>query len=246
MLHRRLITPTVFLALVALSGCAAGPVAGPPRSASAGPTELAATTGVYTCDDVATLDTVAGALAPADESMPTPVAATQPGMALTEYAVPSHLVWPAVDLVEREPACTGALKSQGSAMALGVDALDYEICDSSSMDPIWFDRYVTQTARVFTCYVDAAGVNGTSITVGYDLASIVDTMISTPDSQAALPQIALEGAVDGEHAVQICTDTSSYCTVIFSLGQSAYQVESRTDAVAVAVAVSEAIIAQAR
>ena len=42
--------------------------------------------------------------------------------------------------------------------------------------------------------------------------------------------------------MQICADTSSFCTVIFSLGQSAYQVESRTDAVAVAVA----IIAQAR
>lgn len=67
-------------------------------------------------------------------------------------------------------------------------------------------------------------------------------MISTSDRQAALPQIALEGAVDSEHAVQICTDTASYCTVIFSLGQSAYQVDSRTDTVVVA----EAITAQAR
>ena len=139
MLRRSLITPTVFLAIVALSGCSAAPVAGPPESASAAPAEPAAVTGVYI------------------------------------------------------------------RMALGVDALDYEIYDSSTMDPIWFDRYVTQTAGVFTCCVDAAGVNGTFITVGYDLARIVDTRIS-------------------------------------SLGQSAYQVESRTDAVAVA----EAIIAQAR
>ncbi|MDJ0337101.1 hypothetical protein [Cryobacterium sp. PH31-O1] len=367
MLRSTLIMPTVVLALVALSGCAAEPVAEPPVSASAAPTESAAS--VYTCDDIAANDDIATALAPADGTQPSPVAATRPGMTLTDYAVPSlgglscswrvgaaagspleypadsdwayltvkvmpdgaaswapsalgdgpadplvdiggieaatgcgdpgcfisapvgdawveifastiffgigeghfggltadailaqmkplavsvftaltdaassQLVWPAVDLVEREPACTGALKAQGVAMALGVDSLEYEIYDSSTMDPIWFDRYVTQSAGLFTCYVEAAGVSGTSITVGYDLAGIVDTMISEPDTAAALPQIVLQGAVDGEHAVKICTDTSSFCTVIFSLGQSAYQVESRTDAVAVA----EAIIAQAR
>lgn len=161
--------------------------------------------------------------------------------ALTD-ADPSQLVWPAVDLVDREPACTGALKSQGVAMALGVDSLEYEIFDSSPIDPIYFDGYVSQRAGMFSCSVRAAGVMGTSISVGYGLGGVVDAMVSTPDAQAALPSIALEGAVDGEHAVQVCADTSSWCTVIFSLGQSAYQVESRTDAVAVA----EAIIAQAR
>ncbi|WP_104191051.1 hypothetical protein [Cryobacterium sp. Y82] len=369
MLRRSLITPTVFLAIVALSGCAAEPVAGPPTSASAAPTEPAAVTGVYTCDDVATLDTLAGALAPADGSRPTPVAATQPGMALTEYAVPAlgglscswrvgtaagspleypadsdwaylsvkivpggadswapyalgdgpadtlidiggiesasgcgdpgcfisapvgdawveiamttiffgigeghfggmtsdailaqmeplaasvftaltdaeprQLVWPSVDLVEREPACTGALKSQGIAMALGVDSIEYEVFDSSSTGPIWFGGFVAKRAGLFTCSAHAGGGAGASIIVGYDLAGIVDTMVSEPDTSTALQQIVLEGAVDGERAVQICTDTGSYCTVIFSLGQSAYQVDSQSDAVAVA----EAIIAQAR
>lgn len=51
-------------------------------------------------------------------------------------------------------------------IGIGVDSLDYEIYDSSTKDPIWFDRYVTQTAGVCTRDVDAAGVNGTSITVG--------------------------------------------------------------------------------
>ena len=87
----------------------------------------------------------------------------------------------------------------------------------------------------------AAGILGTSVTVGYDLAGLVDTMVSTPDSQA-LPTVALEGAVEGEHAVQICSDLTPFCIVIFSLGQSAYQVESNSDTVAIA----EVIIAEAR
>ena len=115
---------------------------------------------------------------------------------------PSQLVWPAADLTHREPACTGALTSQGIGMALGVDSLDYEIFDSATIDPIYFDGYVSQRAGLFTCSVQAEGILSTSITVGHDLAGIVDTMIRVPDSQ----------------------------------------VESRTDAVAVA----EAIITQAR
>jgi hypothetical protein len=157
-------------------------------------------------------------------------------------AEPGRLAWPRVDPVEREPACTGALQSQGVAMALGVDSLEYEIFDSTMTGPIYFDGYVAQTAGMFTCYVHADGILGTSITVGNGLGGIVDTLVSAPDTQAGLPPIVLEGAVDGEHAVQICAESSAYCTVIFSLGESAYQVESRTDAVAVA----EAIIAQAR
>jgi hypothetical protein len=371
MLRRTLITPTVFLALVALTGCTAQPSAEPSASATAAPTAAGPTaaTSLYTCDDLASLDDVAHALVSFDGTVPTPVAAIQPSTTLTDYAVPaigglscswrvgaaagnpveysaaadwayltvqvvpggadswapyalgdgpadtltdidgrkaatgcgdpgcfvsapvgdawveiamntiwfgidegrfagmptdailaqlepfaasvftaltdadpSQLVWPAVDLVERDPACTGALKPQGVAMALGVDSLEYEIFDSSTSDPIYFDAYVAQRAGIFSCSVRAAGVMGTSISVGYGLGGVVDTMVSTPDAQAALPAIALEGAAVGERAVQVCADTSGWCTVIFSLGQSAYQVESRTDAVAVA----EAIIAQAR
>ncbi|TFD55182.1 hypothetical protein E3T55_01815 [Cryobacterium frigoriphilum] len=370
MLRRSLITPTIFLALVALSGCAIEPVAGPSGSASATPTGQASVEGsTYTCPHLATLDAVAGALAPADGPMPIPVVATQPAMTLSDYAVtalggldcswrvgkaagspldypadsdwaylsvkvvpggadswaphalgdgpadtlttiggiesatgcgdpgcfisapvgdawveitmstiffgiseghfggmtsdailaqmepfaasvftaltkaePGQLVWTGVDLTPREPACTGALKSQGIASALGVDSIEYEVFDSSSDGPIWFDKFVAQRAGLFTCSAQSADGAGASITVGYDLAGIVDTMVSQPDTSTALRQIALEGAIDGEAAVQICTDTSSYCTVIFSLGQSAYQVDSRTDAAAVA----EAIIAQAR
>lgn len=371
MLRRTVTLPTVVLALIALAGCTAEPAATPTAepTASAGAAPAHEATGTYTCDHLAPLETVAGALTPAEGSVPTPVLATQPGMTLSEYAVPAlggldcswrvgaaagspleyprdsdwaylsvkvvpggaaawapyalgdgpadtltritgiesasgcgdpgcfisapvgdawveiamstiffgigeghfggmtsdailaqmeplaayvftalteaepgQLDWPAVDLVDRDPACTGALKSQGMATALGVDAIDYEIFDSSSTGPIWFDGYVAQRAGLFTCSVRADGVFGTSITVGYDLAGSVDTMLARPDTSTAFQRIALEGAVDGEQAVQICTDTSSYCTVIFSLGQSAYQVESRTDAVAVA----EMIIAQAR
>ncbi|SDN16250.1 hypothetical protein SAMN05216368_10449 [Cryobacterium flavum] len=157
-------------------------------------------------------------------------------------AEPSQVAWPAVALTPREPACTGALKPQGIAMALGVDSLEYEIFDSSNMNPVYFDGFVSQAAGLFRCDVRADGVLGTSIHVGYGLAGIVDTMITEPDSQAALSPIVLEGAVEGEHAVQVCADPSGYCTVIFSLGESAYSVES----VSQAVAVAEAIIAQAR
>ena len=85
----------------------------------------------------------------------------------------------------------------------------------------------TATASAYTCD---------------DIATLdnVAAVFVTADGQAALPPGAPEGAVEGEHAMQISADTSSFCTVIFSLGQSAHQVESRTDAVAVA----EAVIAQ--
>ena len=168
--------------------------------------------------------------------------------ALTD-AQPGQLVWPTVDLVTHESDCTRALGSQGIATALGVDSLEYEV-RSPANGLTYFENYVAQRAGVFHCDVDAAGVPvdliaagvlGTSVTVGYDLAGLVDTMVSTPDSQA-LPTIALEGAVEGEHAVQICADNTTFCIVIFSLGQSAYQVESTSDTVAIA----EAIIAHTR
>ncbi|KGJ79259.1 hypothetical protein GY21_05530 [Cryobacterium roopkundense] len=170
--------------------------------------------------------------------------------ALTD-AHPGQLVWPAVDLVEREPDCTGALGSQGIATALGVDSLEYEVRSQSTVGTTYFDNYVAQRSGVFSCSVQvdgvpvdliAAGLLGTSVTVGYDLAGLIDTMVSTPDSQAALPTVALKGAVEGEHAVQICTDITHFCIVFFSLGQSAYQVQSNSDTVAIA----EAIIAEAR
>ncbi|TFD53490.1 hypothetical protein E3T43_13700 [Cryobacterium sp. Hh7] len=168
--------------------------------------------------------------------------------ALTD-AQPGQLVWPAVELVERESDCTGALGSQGIATALGVDSFEYEVWPVASGSTS-FENYVAQRAGVFRCGVRAdgvpvdlmaAGIPGTSVMVGYDLAGLVDTMVSTPDSQA-LPTIALKGAVEGEHAVQICSDIGPFCIMIFSLGQSAYQVESNSDTVAIA----EAIIAHTR
>jgi len=156
-------------------------------------------------------------------------------------AAPSQLAWPASDVTKREPACTGALKPQAIAMALGIAPFEYEVYDTNTA-PKYFDGYVNQRAGFFTCYVQADGAQGTSITVGYDLAGIVDTMIDARDTEAALPQVTLEGAISGEHAVQVCADTSTWCTVIFSLGNAAYRVESRNNALAVA----EAVIAQAR
>ncbi|MDJ0377953.1 hypothetical protein [Cryobacterium sp. PH31-L1] len=367
MLRRTLILPTVFLALVALSGCAVDPV--PEPSATTTPTTTpAAATSPLNCDDIAAPGDIANIFVDSAGTVPTPVAATQPSTFLVEYAVsalgglscswrvgtaagnpmdhqsdsdwaylsvkvlpdaadswapsdagngpadpltsiggieaatgcgdpgcfisapvgdawveitmsldsfgtrderfdgmtsdeivaqmtplaasvystltdaePSQLAWPAVDLTPREPACTGALKPQGIAMALGVGSIEYEIFDSSNMNPVYFDGFVSESAGIFRCDVRGDGVLGTYIHVGYGLAGIVDTMIPEPDSQAALTPIVLEGAVDGEHAVQVCAD-SGYCTVIFSLGESAYSVES----VSQAVAVAEAIIAQAR
>ena len=168
--------------------------------------------------------------------------------ALTD-AQPGQLVWSAVDLVEREPDCSRALGSEGIATALGVDSLEYEVW-SATNGSTSFESYVAQQSGVFRCGVRAdgvpvdlmaAGIPGTSVMVGYDLAGLVDTMVSTPDSQA-LPTIALEGAVEGEHAVQICSDITPFCIMLFSLGQSAYQVSSNSDTVAIA----EAIIAEVR
>ena len=51
-------------------------------------TPTAAEASVYTCDDLATIDDVAKIFVTADGTVPTPVAATQPAMTLTAYAVP--------------------------------------------------------------------------------------------------------------------------------------------------------------
>ena len=65
--------------------------------------------------------------------------------ALTD-AQPGQLGWPAVELVElveREPDCTGALGSQGIASSLGIDSFEYEVRSSSS-GSTYFDNYVAQ------------------------------------------------------------------------------------------------------
>ena len=74
MLRRSLITPTVLLAVLVLSGCTVGtPVEASP---SVAPTPVAAS--AYTCDDIAALDDVAPVFATADGTAPTPVVAIQP------------------------------------------------------------------------------------------------------------------------------------------------------------------------
>ena len=169
--------------------------------------------------------------------------------ALTD-AQPGQLAWPAVDLVEHEPDCTAALGSQGIADALGVDSFDYEIWSQQHITSTYFENYVAEQSGTFQCAVQpdglpadliADGLMGTSVTVGYDLAGLVDTMVARPDTRA-LPTIALHGAIAGEQAVQMCSELTPFCVLIFSLGQSAYQVESNRDTVAIA----EAIIAETR
>lgn len=163
------------------------------------------------------------------------------GSALTavSQARPAQLEWPALAPQLREPACGPELTSQGVARALGLTEVKYELTEFPDEQ---FAAYAPHAVGLFTCTVTNGPANATSITVGRNLAATVNALAGQPDMTTGLKHVTLDGSVKGEHAMLACADAGGYCSLLFSLNGSAYQVESRADVVAVA----EAIIAQSR
>ena len=177
-------------------------------------------------------------------SMPTEdiLAELQPAAAAAFGAVlaasPGELAFDAVDgAVAAE--CDGALDPAGIGAALEDPDFGYQEIDSGTLSPLYLSGYAATRAGMFDCY----GSDGdTIITVGRNLADTLASALTEPDYAEALEPVALEGAAGGEVAVQACSDSSSFCSVLFTLGGTAYQVATPRGAVAVA----EAMIAQAR
>jgi hypothetical protein len=76
-----------------------------------------------------------------------------------------------------------------------------------------------------------------SITVAPGQSWAVDELTSVPAARGAFHVTRVAGQVSGEHAVTDCTATRTTCTVVFSLGSTAIQVEDTDRAVEVAAAI---------
>ncbi|TFD09302.1 hypothetical protein [Cryobacterium sp. TMT1-66-1] len=215
MLRRILILPTVFLALVALSGCAAEPVPEPSATSTTSPTATpAAATSPLSCDDIAAPGDIANVFADPAGTVPTPVAAMQPSTFLVEYAVPA----------------LGGLACSWRVGAAAGNPMDHQ------SDSDW----AYMSVKVLPGAADSWAPNDSGAGPADPLTSIGGIEAATGCGDPGCFISAPVG--DAWVAVQVCADPSGYCTVIFSLGESAYSVES----VSQAVAVAEAIIAQAR
>ncbi|HEY8589700.1 MAG TPA: hypothetical protein VIL55_09135 [Naasia sp.] len=138
-----------------------------------------------------------------------------------------------------EMKCDGALDPQGIGFALGHDGFAYQDDHNATPSVLFLTGYAAYRASMYSCL----GTDGdTMITVGRELAPVLAAALEQPDTSTGLEPVELQGAADGEVAARACADTTSYCSVLFTIGSTAYQVESRQDAVGIA----EAMIAQAR
>lgn len=150
-------------------------------------------------------------------------------------AAPERLAWPRLD-TSGSRECNGALDPAGIAAALDVEEVALErttmVREGTAADVV----------GLYICQVVDVDLPFTMITVGRGLAPILDSLATTADTSDVLESVALAGAVEGERALLTCSESSSYCTVLFSIGATAYQVQSKGDAIAIA----EAMIAQAR
>ncbi|BDZ46508.1 hypothetical protein [Naasia aerilata] len=175
------------------------------------------------------IDEIVADLTPAAESV----------FAATAGAGPDQLAWPDTMVADVTAQCNGALDPQGVGAALGLSSFSYDEPEITLPPVAPLSVVAAYRAKVYSCY----GSDGdTVITVARGGDDALRAALAEPDLSTGLEPLTLELAVDGEVAARACADTSSYCSVLFTIGDTAYQVESRVDAVAVA----EAMIAQAR
>ena len=152
-------------------------------------------------------------------------------------ATPERLAWPRLD-TSGGGECDGALDAAGIAAALGVEELTWE--RMTMVRP----GTAADVVGLYSCQVAGLELPFTMITVGRGLAPVLDAIATTADASAALEPVALAGAVAGERALLACEEgESTYCSLLFSIGSTAYQVRSKSGEV---VAIAEAMIAQAR
>ena len=175
------------------------------------------------------IDEILAAMTPAAEAVFTTVAGASAG----------QLAWPDSTVADTSARCAGALDPQGIGAALGEPGFGWQPAEIALPAAAPLSVVASYRAKVYSCVSTDAD---TVITVARGGGDVLRTALATGDYATALEPIELELAVDGEVAARACADTSSFCSVLFSIGDTAYQVESRVDAVAVA----EAMIAQAR
>ncbi len=176
------------------------------------------------------IDDIIAGMTPAAEAVFTTIAA----------ATPDQLAWPDSTVADVAAQCNGALDRQGIGAALGVPQFQYiEEPEIALPEVAPLPVYAAHRANMYAC---VGNEGATTITVARGGDDVLRSSLDLADYSAALEPVELELAVEGEVAARACADTGTYCSVLFTIGDTAYQVESEMDAVAVA----EAIIGQAR
>lgn len=174
-----------------------------------------------------------------DEMMP--VAETT--FAAVSSATADQLSWPTLQFREGEARCDGGLDQSGieSALQLGGAPVEYSLLDSPTTPIYGLADAVEARIGVFRCELFAEGFGYTEITVVRDFESLMGELATRPDISSALEPVVLDGAVEGETALQVRREDGPRSPVYFSLGQTLYGVQSDG-----AATVAEAIIAQTR
>jgi len=158
-------------------------------------------------------------------------------------ATGDQLTWPKLPFREGEARCDGSLEQAGieNGLQLGDASVEYSVVDSRAKAIDGLSDAVDARIGVFTCKLFADGVGSTEITVVRDFSSAIGELATMPDISAALVPVVLDGAVDGESALQARRDDGPRSPIYFTLGQTLYVVSSDG-----AATVAEAIIAQGR
>ncbi len=141
--------------------------------------------------------------------------------------------------------CRNFLKPGPLAAAMGVRSASYA-------EPRYPDGVSDSLAGaaehrigVSSCFVNGSGTGPNStaqVTIAPDQAWAVTAMAAHPDARGTLKPVTLTNQVAGEHALTDCTGTANECSVVFSLGTTAIQVDDGIRSKQIA----EAIIAEAR
>ena len=158
-------------------------------------------------------------------------------------ATAAQLSWPKLQVREGEARCDGGLDQVGIENALQLDGaqVEYNLIDSRASTIDGLADAVEARIGVFRCELFAEGFGYTEITVVRDFESVMGELATMPDLSEALEAVVLDGAVDGETAVQARREDGPRSPVYFALGQTLYGVASDG-----AATVAEAIIAQTR
>ncbi|MBC7763687.1 MAG: hypothetical protein H7201_18230 [Candidatus Saccharibacteria bacterium] len=180
---------------------------------------------------------------PMDRVLDGMMPAAEETFAAVTTATSTQMSWPALPFRQGEARCDGGLDQVGIVNALQLDGapLEYNLVDSRAKTIDGLADAVEARIGVFRCELAAEGLGYTEITVVRDFESILGVLATMPDMASALEPIVLEGAVQGETALQARHEDGPRSPVYFTLGQTLYGVESDGSA-----NVAEAIIAQTR
>ncbi|HEY8318897.1 MAG TPA: hypothetical protein VIG76_08705 [Amnibacterium sp.] len=167
--------------------------------------------------------------------------------ATVQHASAAQLRFPSHVGTRATSDCRTFVKPGPLAAAMGVRSTSYA-------DPRYPDSVSDSIAGaaehrigVSSCFVNGSGTGPNStakITIAPDQAGAVAAMAADPKARGPLKPVTLANQVAGEHALTDCSSSSSpnECSVVFSLGTTAIQVDDGIRSKQIA----EAIIAEAR